>query len=468
MSSHDPDVPKSGHRDTLGAGRPTGEELRSVEPHGGGGQQGLAPERAVLSDTERVCKPGLLLFQATVKGFEKPWTILIDSGASGNYARRFTMEGSQLYAEALRARDHDIVTVRLATGTRVTAPKAPLGLGVKFLDFDSVERCLALDLDARYVLILGMAWLERHEPWIDWRSKNLGATYFSPSGALARHEPTSARKQKHFWREHGYETVNVLDIGMSEMIDAKIVVDRSPERSSWAECGVARNPLSAARGETASLHAHEGIVGCEPRHQGCGPNDACGVAQNPLSDVRMEDELSLDAKDGMVGTTPKTQGRSLAVECGVARNSLSGGCGQSSTSLSVGRYTEAPSELEEVMTPEAAAGANTAAARRGQPQRRGGDDARGSLQDAWRRRCHKSERCDVDGDVNLGAVPTLAALLELDEISFDEFGEALQAGELAEVIIIRPEEELNSSSLLDEAVLEDAKKALNARSGSGS
>ncbi|GMF21234.1 unnamed protein product [Phytophthora fragariaefolia] len=76
---------------------------------------------------------------------------------------------------------------------------------------------------------------------------------------------------------------------------------------------------------------------------------------------------------------------------------------------------------------------------------------------------------DVDGDVSLGAVPTLAALLELDEMSFDEFSEALNAGEVAEVaevVVIRPEEKLNSSSLLDEAVLEGAKKALNARSGS--
>ncbi|GMF46722.1 unnamed protein product [Phytophthora fragariaefolia] len=73
---------------------------------------------------------------------------------------------------------------------------------------------------------------------------------------------------------------------------------------------------------------------------------------------------------------------------------------------------------------------------------------------------------DVDGDVNLGAVPTLAALLELGEMSFDEFGEALQAGESAEVVVILPEEELNASSLLDVAVLANAKKALNARSGS--
>ncbi|GMG17192.1 unnamed protein product [Phytophthora fragariaefolia] len=245
-------------------------------------------------------------------------------------------EEIQLYAEALKARNLDIVTVRLATGTRVTVPKVPVDLSVKFLDFDSVERCLVLDLDARYDLILGMAWLERHVPWIDWRSKTLGATHLPPSGASASHEPTSARKQKRFWREHWTETVNVLDIGMSEMMDTESVVDKSPEKSSWAERGaahnplinaryvaaslrvhegmdrspgrsswtergVARNPLSHARGEAASLNAHEGTVGSEPRHQVCGPNAACGVAQNPLSDARMDDEPSLDAKNGMVG-----------------------------------------------------------------------------------------------------------------------------------------------------------------------
>ena len=118
----------------------------------------------MLVNTENVCKPGLLVVSATVKGFEKPWTILIDSGASGNYARRSSLQGSQLYAEALQARGSDVITVRLATGVCVTVPKVTANLGVKFLDFDSVERCLVLDLDPRYDLILGMAWLERHEP----------------------------------------------------------------------------------------------------------------------------------------------------------------------------------------------------------------------------------------------------------------------------------------------------------------
>ena len=145
--------------------------------------------------TERGYNPGLLVAEAIVKGFEKQWSILIDSGASCNHARRRSLEGSQRYAEALKAHEGDSITVRLETGSRVTVPKVPLNLGVKFMDFDSIERCLVLDLDSRYDLILGMAWLERHEPWIDWRSKILGATRNALSEALESHEPTFSKQQ---------------------------------------------------------------------------------------------------------------------------------------------------------------------------------------------------------------------------------------------------------------------------------
>ncbi|KAG2888221.1 hypothetical protein PC117_g24967 [Phytophthora cactorum] len=43
---------------------------------------------------------------------------------------------------------------------------------------------------------------------------------------------------------------------------------------------------------------------------------------------------------------------------------------------------------------------------------------------------------------------------KLDEISIAEFGEALKAGDLAELVVIRPEESLNSTSVVDEDVLE--------------
>ena len=50
-----------------------------------------------------------------------------------------------------------MITVHLVKETLVTAPKVPVNLGVKFFDSNSIERCLVLDLDSRYDLILGMA-----------------------------------------------------------------------------------------------------------------------------------------------------------------------------------------------------------------------------------------------------------------------------------------------------------------------
>ena len=40
--------------------------------------------------------------------------------------------------EALKAHKGDTITVRLATGTLVTALKVPVNLSVKFFDFDSI------------------------------------------------------------------------------------------------------------------------------------------------------------------------------------------------------------------------------------------------------------------------------------------------------------------------------------------
>src|SRR5512145_3164300 len=66
--------PVAGKRqDPVGAGRPAGEELSSVEPQGGG-RSGPVPKSAVVSNnTGRVSKPGLLAVEATVKGFTMPW-----------------------------------------------------------------------------------------------------------------------------------------------------------------------------------------------------------------------------------------------------------------------------------------------------------------------------------------------------------------------------------------------------------
>ncbi|KAE8997644.1 hypothetical protein PR003_g17115 [Phytophthora rubi] len=58
----------------------------------------------------------------------------------------------------------------------------------------------------------------------------------------------------------------------------------------------------------------------------------------------------------------------------------------------------------------------------------------------------------------LTPLPTVAELLELEELSYVEFMDSLKAGDLAEVVLLRSEGsslELNSSSVMDPEVLED-------------
>ena len=81
-----------------------------------------------------------------------------------------------------------------------------------------------------------MVWLERHEPWIDWRSKTFDATRSVSSKALRGHGPTFVRKQKRYWHEPLTESVNFLDIGISELVYSD-VNDNSE---------MARIPLSGA------------------------------------------------------------------------------------------------------------------------------------------------------------------------------------------------------------------------------
>ena len=72
----------------------------------------------------------------------------------------------------------------------------------------------------------------------------------------------------------------------------------------------------------------------------------------------------------------------------------------------------------------------------------------------------------VGGKISFAVLPSLNALLELDEMSMDGFHQALKADELSEVVVHRPELALCSSSPIDEAIIVETKAASNARSGS--
>ncbi|KAG2759938.1 hypothetical protein PC116_g22706 [Phytophthora cactorum] len=71
--------------------------------------------------------------------------------------------------------------------------------------------------------------------------------------------------------------------------------------------------------------------------------------------------------------------------------------------------------------------------------------------------------------IHLEPLPEVSELLNLEEMAVDDFLADLKAGEIAEVMLLKPEttpEELNSSSVLDEDGLEEMKKQREARLGS--
>ncbi|POM71057.1 Reverse transcriptase, partial [Phytophthora palmivora] len=115
-----------------------------------------------------------------------------------------------------------------------------MDLAVNFEDFDSTESFLVLDMD-KYDLILSMPWLEKHEPWIDWRGKAIGASRPAVSDiALVSNVPTSVRD----WgardgRQGAYAPEKVLGAAGSNEGVAMSLATRRETKAHCQACGIA-------------------------------------------------------------------------------------------------------------------------------------------------------------------------------------------------------------------------------------
>ncbi|GMF42280.1 unnamed protein product [Phytophthora fragariaefolia] len=143
------------------------------------------------------------------------------------------------YASALEvSKSNTNVSVRLATGFIVSTRKVTIPLSVKFDDFNSIEPFIVLDMDDRYDLILGMSWLAKNEPWIDWRSRTIGASH-NPlvDRALAGHVPASSRDG--LVHEHCVPRADRQFTGSSEVLQLPTA---SPPRARVLEVGDGKDP----------------------------------------------------------------------------------------------------------------------------------------------------------------------------------------------------------------------------------
>ncbi|GMF38571.1 unnamed protein product [Phytophthora fragariaefolia] len=146
------------------------------------------------------------------------------------------------------------VSVRLANGSLVEVSRVLVGLSVKFEDFDSTERFIVLEMD-KYDLILGMPWLEKDEPWIDWRGKAIGASRPALSDrALVSHVPTSS-KSKGVRQDRQGASAPEAFVGVAEAfgVPQEVTVD-SVKESAEAPPGVRPSDLERLHGRVG-LHA---------------------------------------------------------------------------------------------------------------------------------------------------------------------------------------------------------------------
>ncbi|KAF1321596.1 reverse transcriptase, partial [Globisporangium splendens] len=98
---------------------------------------------------------------------------LLDTGVSNNFVRsHVARELAKVISEESRSSESKI-TVRLATGATVTTEKHVTRLHVTHDGRQMEGDFIWLDLDDKFDVILGMPWLKKYQPIIDWNQQSI-------------------------------------------------------------------------------------------------------------------------------------------------------------------------------------------------------------------------------------------------------------------------------------------------------
>ena len=121
----------------------------------------------------------LIVLDLAVEGVDRPLRALLDTGASNNFIRSKSLEGSSIDLPSSESNTSELL-VRLADGSQLSVPKSSVSLQYSFKNLKGVSDFLLLDLDDRFDIILGLPWCKRHQPIIDWECD----TIHLPSSSL--------------------------------------------------------------------------------------------------------------------------------------------------------------------------------------------------------------------------------------------------------------------------------------------
>ncbi|KAG3095246.1 hypothetical protein PI125_g16306 [Phytophthora idaei] len=152
----------------VGAGHPTGSAVTRV-------YNGYATlKTATPSERDSHCKkqddkPNLVILKIRSKR-ENSLRALVDSGASNNFVRQQSL--LKLNFEDVDT-PRSVLEVRLATGATVRTKKRVVRVRFSYKHQVYVENFIVLDLDGKFDLVLGMPWLARHDPVVNWEKRTL-------------------------------------------------------------------------------------------------------------------------------------------------------------------------------------------------------------------------------------------------------------------------------------------------------
>ncbi|KAF1314301.1 Pol protein, partial [Globisporangium splendens] len=158
----------------LGAGPPTGPEkwtVDVVETQDSGPYVHQAHVVSTMSEKSVSQTSSLIVHKVHVDGIAAPLRALVDTSASNNFVRNEVVVRHGVFVPD--ANEEKTMIVRLANGSTVEMPKRVVRLAIKCEDFRGEDEFILLDLDDKFDIILGMPWLKRYQPSIDWMNMKI-------------------------------------------------------------------------------------------------------------------------------------------------------------------------------------------------------------------------------------------------------------------------------------------------------
>ncbi|GMF61321.1 unnamed protein product [Phytophthora fragariaefolia] len=174
-------------RQPAGAGPPAGDAVERVDI-GHAVSKTATPSESHSHCKKKDDKPNLVILKVNSKR-ESSLRALVDCGVSNNFVRLQSL--TRLDFEEVEP-PRSLLEVRLATGVVVRTEKRVVRARFSLEEKKFVDELIVLDLDDKFDMVLGMQWLARHDPVIDW-AKRMIVRFRSSDGAdSAAHAPRCA------------------------------------------------------------------------------------------------------------------------------------------------------------------------------------------------------------------------------------------------------------------------------------